>query len=510
MTKDGLFPSMKDISTQNDENQTISSITQSINSDVSNLKINTITNNSATITWSGNPNAQTWVHVYEPYNVTGHKNSANDNHFTYSTLAANTSFTVYVQGAGSEVVLQKNFKTQNNTQVQDTPTVENPVQNNTNPQDTPTAQTPVENQISQPVVNNEAPNSYLEEVNLPKCDANNPEVFFIKTNADWSHINDTNKRIFCVSPSDYSTLKNIKLTTSGTSEKRRYIILNNGNDLHPGKLNKDQLANIALELIDANYWIIDRMASFNVGFSHSFIVNRNSSHNIFNRLLTKNIFHTMWIKNNANFNTIQNSRFDGITRNGTLADLATINIVEYYSEIPFTVYGTKVINNEFINVKGLRLNSFEKPNTNFKEGQEKHFDGTIFYNNTVEYTSDIRTDCKGNLNPKGSCMLGEAAAMAMKGGSSNPNNPILIQNNKVWGYRKSDNSSNPHSGSVGYGFLAYMNTENMYMSNNIIFDGTAGIVISDRYWEPQGTLNATIVNNIIVNCGQRPNTPKEF
>ncbi len=83
---------------------------------------------------------------------------------------------------------------------------------------------------------------YLEEVNLPKCDASNPEVQFIRSNDDWKTINSSSKRIFCVSPGDYKSLENISITASGTGEKRRYIILNNGNDLHPGQLDKSQIA----------------------------------------------------------------------------------------------------------------------------------------------------------------------------------------------------------------------------------------------------------------------------
>jgi len=359
------------------------------------------------------------------------------------------------------------------------------------------------NEITNDIAHSEK-NPYLEPVNLPKCDASNPEVQFIKTKEDWKTINSPEKRIFCVSPGDYTKLRNIKLTTSGTAERRRYIILNNGNDLHPGKLDKSQLANFALELKGASYWVIDRAASFDVNFTHSFIVGEKSTHNIFNRMFTQNLFHTMWIRNKAHYNTIQNSRFDGITIQGAQADLATINIAEWGDSVKnFVVLNTKIINNEFINVKAARLNRF--PSIHLPSGisQKANFDGTIFDSNTVEFNNAIRTDCKGNLDPHGDCMAGEANGIGAKAGSNDPNNPVIYSNNHIWGYRPSDPTFEKLS-NVGNGLSAYMGSKNIKIRNNIIFDGTRGIKISSTLDTKHGTENVEVTGNLIVNTGNYP------
>jgi len=337
------------------------------------------------------------------------------------------------------------------------------------------------------------PSMYLEKIILPRCDATNSEVQFIKSKSDWSHINDSNKRIFCVSSGDYTSLANIKITTSGTAEKKRYIILNNGNNIHPGKLNKEQLANYGLEFYNADYWVIDRAASFDIGFTHSFILNRGSSHNTFNRMFTQNIFHTMWIKDNANYNTIQNSRFDGITRSGAEADLATINHMD--GKNLFVVKGTKAINNEFINVKAFRLNRFSG-----EAGvtQVANFEGIIFDHNTIEFTDKIRTDCKGNYNTNGNCVGMESGGIGIKSGSNKPEKPIIVTNNILWGggYR-SDPTLKYLSNKGGFS-VAYMGAKNIFFQNNVIFDTMFGIIIADRYDAQRGTWNVVIKNNIFL------------
>lgn len=338
-------------------------------------------------------------------------------------------------------------------------------------------------------------NPYLEPVNLPKCDANNPEVQFIKSNADWSKINYSSKRIFCVSPGDYKSLGSIKLTQSGTESKRRYIILNNGNDLHPGKLGVNDVAQYDLEFDNASYWTVDRMTCFdrasrNVEFKNV------STHNILNRMYQKNYLVAVWIYSGNHYNTIQNSRFDSMTLSSFANDLSTIQIVDY-NHIHH-VHGTKVINNEFINAKPGRLNRYT--------GQDCQFNGTVVDSNTVEYTKKVRTDCNGNLNENGECMAGESSGFSAKYGSVDPDNPVIFSNNKIWGGRIADPTLENLSGAA-IGFILYVGAPNVHVLNNVIFDGEAGITLGDRYDKPHGTEHIEVTGNLIVDCGSRPHAP---
>ena len=64
---------------------------------IANISVTNISSNSATITWEGNPNATTWLYVHE-LDSTGPQHPATGNTYTYSTLGANYTFTVFVQG----------------------------------------------------------------------------------------------------------------------------------------------------------------------------------------------------------------------------------------------------------------------------------------------------------------------------------------------------------------------------------------------------------------------------
>ncbi len=341
---------------------------------------------------------------------------------------------------------------------------------------------------------------YLEPINLPECDANNTEVQFIKSNSDWSSINSSSKRIFCVSPGDYTSLKNILLTRSGTLEKKRYIILDNGNDLHPGKLDKKLLANFALDFQAASYWVIDRGATFDVGMSHSFIVSDGSSFNIFNRMLANEVFHFMWVQDGSHDNTIQNSRIDSMTTAGAAADLAAINIQGRGTNLLYSIKNTKVINNEFVNVKPFRLGRAYGEMYTWVGAQTANYEGFVADSNTIEYAESIRTDCNGNLDVNGECLAVESGC-GIKAGSDNPDNPVIYSNNKYWGFRTTD-PTYPNLSGAGSGIVAYMGAKNVKIKNNIFFDGRgSGVTIADRYDQARGTWNAEITGNIFYDVG---------
>jgi hypothetical protein len=82
-----------------------------VKNNVLNLRIATLKDDSVRIEWDGKPNATTWLYVYAPYNKKGVKHKASDNQYTYSNLASNVKFTVYIKGKGSETILQKDFIT---------------------------------------------------------------------------------------------------------------------------------------------------------------------------------------------------------------------------------------------------------------------------------------------------------------------------------------------------------------------------------------------------------------
>lgn len=336
-------------------------------------------------------------------------------------------------------------------------------------------------------------NPYLEPVNLPECDPGNPEVQFIRSNADWSTIN-SSKRIFCVSPGDYTSLKEIELTANGTAEKRRYIVLDNGNSIHPGKLATNEIANFALKFNNASYWTIDRAAAVSNSLRSSFLFKKGSTHNILNRAFTDDIIVSVMLKDTANNNTIQECRFQNMSHNGRLNDNPAISIIDY-SLTKWTIKNTKIIGNEIVNTNdGIQSVTHQMD----EAWQIANTEGTIIDSNDIYIDSSIYTDGDGNYDPNGSRAYAENG-IDLKGGSLNSTNPIIITNNHIWGYRRSD-STDSRLSDPGYAFVAHYGVGNTKFNNNVIFDSNSGFGVGDKQQAAWAMYDSEVKGNIIKDC----------
>lgn len=340
------------------------------------------------------------------------------------------------------------------------------------------AQSPTPGDTPAPGTGSGKTNPYLEPVNLPKCDANNPEVQFIRTNAEWSNINSSSKRIFCVSPGDYRSLGNIKLTASGTAAKRRYIILNNGNDLHPGKLDISQIAMYSLRFSNADYWVIDRQAFINSNVSTIINFASGSSYNIINRMYTNDIVSSVQIHHMSNNNTIQNSRFENMKGPSDGVAIALINWGSDYYEVK----NTKIINNEFVDQNdGFQSNRSPKYSSSEGKYQNANVEGTIIDGNDFYVTTG------DNLEN----------GVDLKVGSDNPANPIIVTNNRMWGY----------VGPKGEGdtaMVVHYSTKNVKINNNVFFDCKSGFVTGSNgpvSGFSYGIVTGEMTDNLFYNCG---------
>jgi hypothetical protein len=350
---------------------------------------------------------------------------------------------------------------------------------------------------------------YLEPINLPKCDASNPEVQFIRSKADWKMINSKNKRIFCVSPGDYRSLT-INITTSGTAKKKRYIVLNNGNDIHPAKLPLTKIANYALVFKDASHWVVDRMAGVNPNAKRlvDFRGTRNgthgsgSTHNIINRLYASNMGSAVRFGTNADKNTLQNSRIEEMRLTSRKNDVMAIIIEDNIDNTPsMTITNTKIINNEIVNANdGIHVGRHRYSGDGGLR-QAGNIAGTIIDSNHIYITSDIYTDGKGRPDPKGRHAYAEDG-IDMKIGSDDSNNPVIVSNNHLWGFRKSDTTGS-HISSYGTAIGTHHGVYNIKILNNVIFDAGDGIsgASGKGQDEPYAMLNGEIKHNLLYQVG---------
>lgn len=332
-----------------------------------------------------------------------------------------------------------------------------------------------------------------EKLTLPSCSHQNAEVYFIKRDEDWSRINDLNKSIFCVKPADYSKLGRIVLTASGTAKKRRYILLDNGNNKHPSQLDKKMLAKVGFELQGANDWVIDRMAYWDSRTAFIPNILNHSNENIFNRYFIDNVnggaivFHP-----NSDNNTIQNCRIER-SDISLFMDRAAIEL-NNNGQDHISIKNNKIVHNEIVNfVDGIQL-----VKTGNSRQKSVNYEGTMIDSNQISVDSRIYTDCKGHPKTDGSCAYAENA-IDLKAGSLNPQNPIIISNNTMWGFKKSD-KTNSYLDDIGVAIPLHYGVAHVVFEKNIFFNTRFALVIDaprDGYAAEKLEIRDNIFYNII-------------
>ncbi|MDN3641065.1 hypothetical protein QWY87_00005, partial [Lutimonas halocynthiae] len=335
---------------------------------------------------------------------------------------------------------------------------------------------------------------YEESINLPIYDSGNTTHRLIQNNGDWIDINNESFKHFFVEPGDYSGVSRygyVKLTANGSSSNKRTIQLYNGNDLHPGKLNQAQLAKIGFKVTGDN-WIIDRMAYWDRTESYVDQIEIHGSHNIINRYYTLNCNSGgIIIYPGASYNTVQNSyieRTDISLFNDTMLGFGITNDDLNIANC----IGNKFIQNETYNLNdGLQL---VKTGNNNQTGV--NFEGTIIDSNNFYIDSTVYTDGSGNHDPNGNFCYAENA-LDFKAGSLNPDNPMIISNNYMAGYRIAD-ETNSGLRANGDAITMHFNVGNFILDGNIIADSNYGLGASGARGG-YAIRNATISNNIFTN-----------
>jgi hypothetical protein len=299
-----------------------------------------------------------------------------------------------------------------------------------------------------------AQSEYEETISIPNYDSENSEMMLIDDNDDWNQINNPSIRYFYILPGDYTdagTSGRVFITISGTDTHKRYISLYNGNDEHPAKLDTDMLAKVRLVFDAAENWVVDRMAYWDFNYSDwilDFVAAKNI---IINRQLIRDTNSSVvWLRDQTENICIQNCRFER-TYFTLITDMAAIGLSGNPNT---TIKNTKIINNEIVNyndpVQTIR-NPVDSPNINHE--------GTIIDFNHFYVSELYRTDCNGNQQSDGDCIYGENA-IDLKAGSTNPDNPIIITNNLMWGYRTADQTGS-NMASNGTAITIHYNVENV-------------------------------------------------
>ena len=327
---------------------------------------------------------------------------------------------------------------------------------------------------------------FLKKLELPVCDAANPEVRFISDAEGWKDINSARYRVFCIKPGDYRPVGNIVLNSSGSEAAPRVIVLDGRSKIHPAKLaESDQAIVRSLEFDRASHWVVSGISLVDAVSTQPVVhLDPGSSFNTLDGMRIEHFYQGIILEDGASGNVFQNNLIgDLFIRKG--GDGVCIGLQGFRTRAStVSIQNTRILNNEIYNCND-GIQTIINPAINYKAD----FSGLVVDGNDIYLTSARYSDCRGNMNPKGKCACAENA-IDLKGGAEDSANPVRIINNHLWGWRRTDTLCGG-SGSWGSAISAHFRLQNTDISHNTIFDSSRGISVSE------GPRGIDITNNLI-------------
>lgn len=326
------------------------------------------------------------------------------------------------------------------------------------------------------------PNGYTSRY---KRDVGSPPACDVVVNGpndnNWSKLNDSNYRVICLTPGDYSTRGLLHLTANGRSGAERWLRYYSPDDSgkHPvNQANGERALVQGLVFHGSDHWIVDRL-SFKSGGQHirAYENNSNKSENIiFNKILSENSGYNPIIVFDATNNiTIQESV---IRKSQTLLGSDIVAVA-----LEYNAQNTRIINNEIYDIASHPIQ------INFGV----NYGGTIIENNDLYVSSALHTDCNGNYSTTGDCAAAEQILSIKDGGTSS--NPVRVIHNRFWGARRSDSNvccTGTGGDAIGLNSGPNADTEYVLIQNNVFMDNQYGVTIP---W--YGTGRNSFIGNIM-------------
>jgi hypothetical protein len=163
--------------------------------------------------------------------------------------------------------------------------------------------------------------------------------------------------------------------------------------------------------------------------------------------------------------------------------------------------GNHVVNNEFYDSnQGVQLILA----SDALKSAGASFPGTVIENNDVYLTPAMYSDCSASPDPTGACACAESGIVIKAGGTGGlaQQDLLLVTNNRLWGWRKTDYSENGGpagcggSGSNGSAINVHGKTAYALVTNNLVWDSQQGIHAGG------GQGKSSYIGNIIHGAGR--------
>lgn len=342
--------------------------------------------------------------------------------------------------------------------------------------------------------------SYALAVAVPSYDSDDPEHFLIQSVDDWSHVNDADKRVFYVEPNaDYGT---VTVTTSGTPEQPRYLALHDDSGLHPAQLPVASQASVRLIFDGVSNWQVHRLSAIGYSDQYALRIQPVSDHIVIDRMNFSDFRGAVLVLSGTDDSapthdiTVQHCRMDPMSPEGIDADSVAVMLSGASWDEYRRVEDVHIVDNEMRNCNdGVML--IRHPE--LAGGHEVNYPGTVIDCNHIYVDSDVYTDGAGNQDPDGLWAWTENA-IDLKGGSDDPAKPVIVSNNTMWGYRRTDTNGGG-SGSWGTAFGGHYHVKNIEVFNNVVFDSNRGLSFGDPHGLPYSVENLHAHDNIFHDIG---------
>ena len=323
-------------------------------------------------------------------------------------------------------------------------------------------------------------------------------------------LDDPNIHYFLITPGDYTDFGKLELSTSGTAKQKRIIRYYNPklsdpyNPPHPVKFSRKADMEVRIEsirMVGTSHWVFHGLTFRGKGRAKKGLVGGytsqigfGSNHNIINYCLFEEFLGVGAMRIfQSDYNTVQNCVVRNPVRGpGVGADMGGIGVSAYHNE---KARGNRIVNNEIYNVTdcvGLVRNVAK--NGDYSRSQMGEVPGTIIENNDFYIEKSLYRIHDGQ---EWACAEN---GLDFKEGtkSTDPKDRVRVLNNRIWGYRPTDQSCGG-SGSSGAGVTIHRNASNMILRGNIIYDVPQGISVSapnKKKYPDEKAENIALVNNL--------------
>ncbi len=333
-------------------------------------------------------------------------------------------------------------------------------------------------------------------VELPSCQA--ADAFIVRHPYQLRMLRSTRYRVFCIAPGDYRSAGEQELfALSGRAGAPRVIRLLDAPSLSRrafAQAPEEQLALLPpLHFRESHHWLLSQLAFVDIDTRKGSFPLRffNSSHVVMDNLRVQRNRHGIEFHHLSHDIVLQHSLIGDMDMDAKHGNDAVCVALEgrrtdrgLDAETP-VIRNIRIVHNEIYNCNdGVQLI------WNKGHRHQPDFAGTLIAGNDIYIDAARRSNCNGQLDPKGDCACTENA-VDIKAGSPRADQPVVIRHNRFYGWRNTDSRCNPDADSWGTAIsVHYEAAQHLRIEENIFWDVVSGVALT------HDSHHITVANNL--------------